>query len=440
MVFLSSILGALLAAAAPADDAPLRVRSLSVKERAKLPALKAAVRVGQPFAFGRAGAKLVLSPDGEGLVLGVAGADGAVRVEPGKPVSVDLGDGEAARLAFFRGDEDCGEPENWVLNLDVVDGRIGSVSVVFHDGDGNGRYFDPFVDFLTEKGGRLFPVSHTVVASGTVHAVTYDEKARTLTSVPARDFIDPEIFPNWGDVVKGLAYVNDVRGRMGLVPFGLDKDSSRRAMLHANYCVRNGVFQHEEEPDKPGYTTDGMRAGMRSIGSQMSGVPASIEEFLSTLLHRIPLIDPRLREIGIAANGSQVWIETESGEKRPWIRQGPVVFPGPDGAWPDGAMAMEMPDPRPKGVTAAVGLPVTVGFYGDEEPAGLRAALFLGKQPVECWRYDGEARDLDSRYFDRVKAVLMPKRTLGHKTYRLEMTWRHDGRDRKLSRAVTIGN
>lgn len=432
------ILGALVAA----DDAPLRVRSLSVKERSKLPALKAAVRLDQPFAFGRAGAKLVLSPDGEGFVLGVAGSDGTVRAEPGKAVEIALGGsgGDEAHVALFRGDVDAGEPELWLLNLDVVDGRIGPVNVVFHDGDGNGRYFDPFVDFLSEKGGRLYPVSHTVVVSGTVHSPTYDEAARTVTSVPARDFIDPEIFPLWGDVVKGLAYINDVRGRMGLVPFGLDKDSSRRAMLHANYCVRNGVFQHEEEPDKPGYTTDGMRAGMRSIGSQMGGVSASIEEFLSTLLHRIPLIDARLREIGIAANGSQVWIETESGEKRPWIRQGPVVFPGPDGAWHDGAMAMERPDPRPKGVTAAVGLPVTVGFYGDEEPTGLRATLYLGKQPVECWRLDGEVKDLDPSHYDRIKAVLMPKKTLGHKTYRLEMTWRHDGRDRKLSRAVTIGN
>ena len=91
-------------------------------------------------------------------------------------------------------------------------------------------------------------------------------------------------------------------------------------------------------------------------------------------------------------------------------------------------------------MTASVGLPVTVGFYGDEEPIGLRSALFLGKQEVECWKLDGETKDLDPSHYDRTKAVLMPKRTLGHKTYRLEMTWRHDGRDRKLSREVRIGN
>ncbi len=430
-----------LPAAAKGPDAA-RTRTLSIGDRLKQPFLKTPVRPKRKLTIGRGGTEIEVVAEGESLVARILSTGADVPIEAGKParLALDPASAETATVAFVRGDVDSGEPDWWLLGLDVLEGRIGPVGVTFFDGDGDGTFFTPFADFFVEKTrGRLYPVAPVVVADGQAYSVRYDEAKRTVDAATDRDFADEKVFPLWGDVVRGLAYVNDVRGRMGLFPFGLDPVASHHAMLHAEYCARNGVFQHQEDPSKPGYTTEGMRAGLRSIGSRMGSVPSSIEEFLTTLLHRMPLIDPRLCEIGIGANGSQVWIETESGARRRWIEQGPVVFPGPDGKWHDGAMAMERPDPRPAGVTASVGLPVTIGFYGDENASDVRAALFLGKSPVECFKFDDETKDLEARYFvDPKVAVLMPKRTLSHKAYRLELTWRHGGRDRRLVRSVAI--
>lgn len=67
-------------------------------------------------------------------------------------------------------------------------------------------------------------------------------------SVPAPTYgagsIELQTFNEW----------NELRKKMGLGLVKQDADLDRAAQAHANYMTLNKVFQHEEDPSKPGFT------------------------------------------------------------------------------------------------------------------------------------------------------------------------------------------
>jgi len=428
---------------APASDAEpatvdLGEKTLSLRERAALPFLRIAVGAGRPLAVQGLSRPIRFREEEDGL------SAGREKIGDGDTFEVRRDDDRVLSYALRKGDVNRGDPAWWAMPLDARTGKIGREKVWFVDHDGDGTFLTPHRDVIVSKrGGDVFPVASHVILDREVYRVTYNEaKGRIAWKKVTKEYATPDIFPNWTGVARGLAHLNRVRAGMNLPPMGLDRDASRRTMLHLRYCSLNGGNPHMEEPGKRGYTKDGAEAGINSIGwlrKGGTGVTAVIDGQLASLLHRMDLIDPRKTEIGVATGSDRVWIHTECGEYRPWEGQGPSIFPGPGGKWPVGVYAVDNPDPRPKGERQAAGIPVTVAWFGSEEGISkVRAELRSPSGKVRCFKNDADGRDLKTNA-PNARAVLMARSPLSSGTYLLRVSWQNGGEAKKLTYRFRIG-
>jgi hypothetical protein len=130
--------------------------------------------------------------------------------------------------------------------------------------------------------------------------------------------------------------VNAARRAGGLGPVALDLELSRGCFAHARYLVLNaghpstqGLGMHNEEAKLPGHTPEGQRAGRDSVIA--SGVPpsASVEDWIASLYHRVPLLSPDLGRIGFGftRGGPHGWISVLN-VKAGRGREPALLFPG----------------------------------------------------------------------------------------------------------------
>jgi uncharacterized protein YkwD len=119
------------------------------------------------------------------------------------------------------------------------------------------------------------------------------------------------------DARRLLAKVNKARTETGLPPVVLDADLSHGCDLHARYLVRNfgdpttqGLGMHDEDAKKPGYSAEGQRAGKASVIASDGSAMDSVDSWLATLYHRVPLLHPSLKRIGVgtARSPDQNWL------------------------------------------------------------------------------------------------------------------------------------
>ncbi|MBI1916609.1 MAG: hypothetical protein HYS12_18025 [Planctomycetes bacterium] len=133
-----------------------------------------------------------------------------------------------------------------------------------------------------------------------------------------------------------VAKVNAARRAAGLAPVALDLELSRGCFAHARYLLLNaghpstrGLGMHNEDAKLPGHTPEGRRAGRDSVIA--SGVPpsASVEDWMATLYHRVPLLSPDLGRIGFGfvRGGPNGWINVLNANAGRG-REPAVLFPG----------------------------------------------------------------------------------------------------------------
>ncbi len=135
---------------------------------------------------------------------------------------------------------------------------------------------------------------------------------------------------------EAVARVNQYRRLAGLSPIVLDAELSRGCRLHARYLLTNldhpstrGLGMHDEDAKLPGYTPEGKKAGADSvIAGGMPPLP-SIDDWMATFYHRIPLLDPELGRIGFGhvRGGPVGWfaVLNATGGKG---RDATIVYPG----------------------------------------------------------------------------------------------------------------
>lgn len=99
--------------------------------------------------------------------------------------------------------------------------------------------------------------------------------------------------------------VNRARVSAGLEPVVLEEKQSVGCRLHAKYVVRNldhpkvaGLGIHEEDMSLPDATAEGARAGKSSVIAIISDPLDSVDGWLATIYHRIPLMARDLKRIG----------------------------------------------------------------------------------------------------------------------------------------------
>ncbi|MEK7470347.1 MAG: hypothetical protein AAB074_23500, partial [Planctomycetota bacterium] len=152
-----------------------------------------------------------------------------------------------------------------------------------------------------------------------------------------------------------------------------------------------GLGAHNEDPSLPGYTEEGARAGHQSdIG--MSPPPQAMKGMLGTFYHRVPLLHPDLRKVGIGysklasgggwGRGRCVIDYSGVGEKDEKVQR--VVGYPPDKA--TGVQVRfdnESPDPIPPGEDEEAGMPVTLAWVDGEKITDAAVELTEGGIKVD---------------------------------------------------------
>ncbi|MBI2923975.1 MAG: hypothetical protein HYY18_23190 [Planctomycetes bacterium] len=182
---------------------------------------------------------------------------------------------------------------------------------------------------------------------------------------------------------RAIDALNRVRRKCRLKPVVLSEKLSDGAQKHADYLVKNdahpstkGLGAHNEDPSLPGYTEEGAKAGHQSdIG--MAQPPQAMSGMLGTFYHRIPLLHPDLKEVGIGFakfsgerggwGGGRCVIDYSGvsdvkDEKAPRI----VAYPAEGQTNVQRAFDNENPDPLPRGDEEA-GIAITLTFFDEPE-------------------------------------------------------------------------
>ena len=203
-----------------------------------------------------------------------------------------------------------------------------------------------------------------------------------------------------------------------------------------------GLSGHDEDPKAPGYTEEGAKAGKRSVISPFSPQESPLEavdSLMSTLYHRVSVLQPELSEVGIGwayrRDGvGHLVMDVATLELKFDPKLYPVVYPvnGQKEVPLDfGLGARETPNPIPGEGTVA-GYPITIQFPERKKPYDIEAKLCLGSQEIECWLSTPTAPARDDWPQPGVVALLplqklKPDTTyivkLKEKTTRLEKEW-----------------
>lgn len=198
-----------------------------------------------------------------------------------------------------------------------------------------------------------------------------------FVTVGAEQEDDPEI-------QAALAAMNRYRGWLGLEPMTINPALQAASEAHAEYYRLNygdpnlaGMGLHMETPGLPGFTGATMRDRARAQGyegsvNENAGLSGSmifsLDWFMGTINHRLPIIDPRYTDVGLATvnNGEIVFEVIMFGmpEYSEYAEPAWAIWP-PDGATGVGLSFWgEAPNPFP-GAVFPTGLPITMSYHGE---------------------------------------------------------------------------
>lgn len=193
---------------------------------------------------------------------------------------------------------------------------------------------------------------------------------------------------------QALEKVNSYRHEAGLSSAELDETLSAGCLAHCRYMSVNNPdgFRenpHDEVEGKPHFSPEGRLAARNSPISYIGSAEKAVDEWMSTMLHRIPLLRRGLKRVGIGMFGRIIAMDCQQGIE--WSRRrGPVLWP------PDKASGIpvafnrlgEVPSPVPGGLgnAARAGYPVTIQFVlGTKIENGSMRLLNPRGQPVRCY-------------------------------------------------------
>lgn len=199
------------------------------------------------------------------------------------------------------------------------------------------------------------------------------------------------------DAAPVLERLNAHRKAAGLDAVIADPALSKGCAAHATYLVKNidqpsaqGLGLHGEDPKLPGYTKEGERAGKASVIYLGKEGPDAVEGWMGSLLHRIPLLQSRLKKIGygVARGGpakSTVVLDSTNGMGVG--KDAPsVIFPADGQKDVPRAYVEEIPDPIPESPDKKAGYPVTVIFSEGALVKDVKASLKdAGGKDVPVW-------------------------------------------------------
>lgn len=188
------------------------------------------------------------------------------------------------------------------------------------------------------------------------------------------------------DAEAVLERLNVHRKAAGLEAVALDPALSKGCAAHAEYLVKNvdhpstkGLGLHSEDPKLPGYSKEGERAGKASVIFLGLEGEDAVEGWIGSLLHRIPLMQSRLRKIGygVARGGpAKVTVVLDALNGLGPGKEAPVVIYPADGQVDlPLRFSPEIPDPIPESPDKKAGYPVTAIFAEGALVKDVKASL-----------------------------------------------------------------
>lgn len=117
---------------------------------------------------------------------------------------------------------------------------------------------------------------------------------------------------------QAIAHLNAQRAANG-IPAGIVENPawSEGCRLHNNYMRFNDVFEHDEDPAKPGYTAEGDAAGMGSVLSQGKSFGEGRNPWEEAPMHLMQLLGPRLSVTGVNDAEGYACMRSWDGYQRP---------------------------------------------------------------------------------------------------------------------------
>ena len=188
------------------------------------------------------------------------------------------------------------------------------------------------------------------------------------------------------DAAKVVERINVHRKAAGLEPVAIDPALSKGCAAHAEYLVKNaehpstqGLGLHAEDPKLPGYTKEGERAGRAAVIFLGREGPEAVEGWIGSLLHRIALLQSRLRKVGygFAAGGpAKVTVVLDTTSGMGVGKDAPVViYPADAQKDVPTAFCPEIPDPIPESPDKKAGYPITAIFSEGALVKDVKASL-----------------------------------------------------------------
>jgi uncharacterized protein YkwD len=205
------------------------------------------------------------------------------------------------------------------------------------------------------------------------------------------------LYPQGDERKRSVDVLNEHRKRCGLKPVVFSATISQGAQRHAEYLIRNdghpsteGLGAHDEDPSLPGYTPEGARAGKASDIGQVPPVPNMVN-MLGTFYHRVPLLHPDLKKIGVG------WKEKADGKGFGWgvidCNSGVgakdpssprvVVYPADGQKDVQRMFDNELPDPIPPGEDHDCGTAITISWFREGKIGGGDMKVRIGGEAVD---------------------------------------------------------
>lgn len=247
-------------------------------------------------------------------------------------------------------------------------------------------------------------------------------------------------------VNAALNILNNTRKTAGLDTVALSADLSKGCYAHAKYLVINrsdpktvGLNAHKEFSDLKGYTKAGETAGKNAVIHYVMPGEA-IAGWINTFYHRIPLLQPDLKEIGIGFYKSKDYVvslvECISG-KQGTPEMDIVFYPAENQK--DVPLMMGPEIPHPMGIEGEYGYPITAYFTKWQKITGVIFKLTdLKGNLVHCSVSTPQMPATDFSQWNTICAI--PKKPLTPETmYTVSISCNVDGKAFKKNYSFQTG-
>ncbi len=212
--------------------------------------------------------------------------------------------------------------------------------------------------------------------------------AQRLGAVTGKRSAGPASLARYLDELRRSTMPANVAGELHTLRF--DPELSAGCRAHALYLQANPAQQqawpdaHEEWPDKARFSAAGSWAGLHSvIAFQIKRPEDSIDGWMGTFYHRLPLLDPGLMRIGWGLQNGIAVLDAAS-MSAPVRYQIAMVWPAPGQSKVPLSFQPELPSPVPGEDQSHWGYPITVQCFGESPGFDPRLRLLQGGTEVPC--------------------------------------------------------